>query len=1049
LEPDANGDSPEVYDVTVQGAPPPCNLVHDKTAFPGAVTVGSGVTVALSMQAVGDCTSTGSPVDAMLVIDRSGSMGGQRIVDAKAAANTFVDEMSLPPDRVGVASFASSGAGSLDAGLTDAEADVATAINGLNAGGMTDMEEGLEFAETELLDNGDPAKAPVIIILSDGHHNESTPGELQATADRIKGAGIRIISIGLGNANANQLRAIASSADDYYYAPDSTQLAAIYQQIAPTMWVAGRNMVLTDTLSSYATLIPDTFQGPISPTVQGNQIIWRIAAVPVKPITLTYQVAITSTPGAWDTNESAIAAYIDSSSNDATLVFPKPQVVVPVQCEEPNVSAMKPAWACVDDEVDLDIAGSGFININDFTVVTGTFNVDAYIRAEMLGVHDWTHNLISATLAGDSGLQAGKHDVTVVNTCNLADVIPGSSSHPTPTVGAYVREVYTGTLRDGFRLYPAPSVLSIRPNEGYNTTPSDLTICGEAFAPGTKVYIEDPVSGTLALENQAAYGETCLVGVIPAGLQPGERVITVQGPCGVVTGTYRMLAEDLNDDLWGMGEELWLNPSICVRECDDDISMGLIVHRRGGKDPLQNVNVHFYEGDPDLGATLVGTGTIPLLSPRVSPAERIAGFSTSEVAWTPPQTGTYTLYAVIDPHDEIEEDIEVNNVVSRTVEVLPCPPGVDRVAPRADEFEIKGGADVTYDVESPLSLSATDFPWPGPNTGVARMNFVEYLFNDAAGVWIPVQVSGWQPFAEASHWDLYPEGGMRFLQAWVSDGAGNISRYPNFKYINYIKPCAAVSRDGVRIYRQNVETGDILHVEVAPCNGDPDLYIWPPYWEQGNPPWVKNEYGDAIEQLSIPITTTGEYQIEVYGYTSAQYNINIEVEKATTSTFQALLNMEAAGYAPTRVMAKWPHSAPAVPLGSQPGTDIIPVDPAPYELTTTSGTLKGVFINGPETGSLGVTYTYTATVLPQEYAGTVGWPITYTWEATGQDPVIHSSSPVITSTDTVTFSWDSALPVTKTITVTVSGGSDQPVSRTHKTAITGHNIYLPLVIRNL
>jgi streptogramin lyase/uncharacterized protein YegL len=1059
LEPDANGNSPEVYDVTVQGAPPPCLLTHDKTAFPSAVTVGSGVTVTLSMQAVGDCTSTGSPVDAMLVIDRSGSMGGQKLADAKAAANTFIGEMGLPPDRVGVVSFASSGQGNRDIELTDKAAAVTTTINSLNAGGMTDMEEGLEIAETELLDNGEPAKSPVIIILSDGHHNESPAGDLQATADRIKGAGIRIISIGLGNADENQLKAIASSDNDYYYAPDSSQLAGIYQQIAPTMWVAGRNMVLTDTLSSYATLIPDSFQGPISPTVNGDRLQWQIAAIPVRPVTLTYQVAMTSTPGVWDTNESAIATYIDSSGNDASLVFPKPQVVVPAMCEEPDISALQPAWACVGEEVDpLAISGSGFITITDFTAITGTFGVDAYVSMQELGIHSWSHNLINSVLPGNSGLSAGKHDVTVVNNCHLATVIPGGSSHPTPTVGPYTDETYTGTLRDGLRLYPAPSVLSIRPNEGYNTTPSDITICGEGFAPGTKVYIDDPVSGTIELEDQAAYGETCLAGTVPSGLQGGEQVITVQGPCGAITGTYRVLTEGLNNDLWGMGEELWLDPSICARECDD-ISMGLIVHRRGGKKPI-SVTVAFtatqgtVPGDKWWQGQLIGKGTSPLIPTRVNPSERIAGFSTSAVDWTPPQTGTYTLYAKIDPHNVISEDIEINNVVSRTVQVLPCPPEVDRVAPRVDSFEIKGGVDTTYNIESPLSLSATDFPRPGPNTGVARMNFVEYLFNDAADVWVPVQVSGWQTFAELSRWSFYPEGGMRFLQAWASDGAGNISRYPNFKYINYIKPCAAVSRNGVRIYRQSVEEGDILHVEVAPCNGDPDLYIWPSDWEQGQPPWVKNQSGNAIEQLSIPITTTGEYQIEVYGYTSARYNINIEVEEATTSMFQALLDtvtrtpLETGRRAPTGAMAKLERNAPALPPSSEPGTDMIPVDPAPYEVSEGPGTLKGVMIDGPATGSINTTYTYTATVLPQEYAGTVGWPITYTWEATGQETKPYTSTANISSTHTVTFAWSSASPATKTITVTVADGSGSPVSDNHETVITAHNIYLPLVIRN-
>jgi uncharacterized protein YegL len=819
------------------------------------------------------------------------------MTNSKAAAITFVNLMNLPPDQVGVASFGSSGAATLDSPLTLDSSTVITAINSLRTGGLTDIEEGLALAETELITSGRhiTTHVPLLVILSDGRHNETTAGELQATADRIKDSGIRIISIGLGNkADENQLQAIASSTNDYYYAPTSSDLVAIYQSIAGTVRTPARHIVITDTLSSYVSLTPNSFQGPLIPTIDGDQIVWYVASVPTSALTLEYQVVMTDTPGTWDTNDSAVVAYVDADGNDASFTFPVPQVTVNSQCGRPTLNDIQPAWGCVGEDISVSLLGGGFINPT------------ASIGAQALTIHGFRNNFISATLS--AGLGAGSYDGGVANDC-----------------------AYSATLPGAFTLYRAPSVLSIRPPEGYGDLPSDITICGEPFPPGTELFIEDPVSGTLALENQAAYGETCLVGTMPKGLQPGERVVTVQTPCGQVTTTYRVLPETLNDDLWGMSEELWVAPSICARECDD-ITMGLVVHRRGGKDPLQNVAVRFYEGDPETGV-VIGVGTVPLLPPRAgtSLSARISGFSTSSVDWTPSQGVTsYTLYAVIDPDGAVTEDIEDNNVVSRTVQVLPCGPGVDVLAPHVDAFSIKGGADTTYNAGNPLSISASD-TLPGPCSGVANMNFVEYLFNEAAAVWIPVQVSGWQSYTQAADWNLYPEGGMRFLQAWVSDGAGNISPYPYFQYINYIKPCAAVSRDGVRIYRQHVEEGDWLHVEVAPCSGDPDLYVWPPYWEEGVPPWVSADYGDAIERLSIPITTTGDYQIEVYGYTAARYNINIEVEPSGSETMRARMPRTSTPPAVRAVLGKFWRSIPAIPPGSTPGTNTIPVGPAPYQ----------------------------------------------------------------------------------------------------------------------
>jgi len=871
-----------------------CTVSYDKTAAPTEVDAGGVVTVTFSLQAVGDCSSANSPVDVMLVIDRSVSMMGQEIVDAKQAAIEFVNQMDLTVDQVGVASFATTGSGTLNHPLSQDAASVIQAINGLYASGMTNIKEGLEIAETEIVTSGRhlPANAPVIIILSDGHHNETSAGELLDTAERIKGAGIRIISVGLSNSvDENQLRSIASSEDDYYYAPDSTCLADIYRSIAGTVRVAARDMVITDTLSSYVSLVPASFQGPISPTVSGNQVVWQVPAVSTSPLTLTYQVVMTDTPNTnpgWPTSDGTVATYTDADGNPASLTFPVSYVKVRGQCGQPILNSIWPDWACVNADVPVTLLGGGFVNPS------------ASIGSQALITHNVSQHTIIATLP--AGLGAGTYDVSVVNQCAL-----------------------TATLPAAFTLYSQPSILAIRPPEGYQDIPTELTICGEGFAPGTIAYIQ-VTTGTIVLENQATYGENCLVGTVPGGVEVGEHTIIVESPCGTATGSYRVLAPALNDDLWGRGEELWVDPSVCARE-DDDVTIGLIVHRRGGKEPLQNVTVRFYEGNPDEpGAVQIGDGTIPLLAPRVSPSERISGTSTSAVDWTPGQgLGQYTLYAVIDPDDTVAEDIEDNNVVSRTVQVLPGGGGIDGVAPHVDAFSVNGGADVVYDQDVALQVEATDFAQGGVTpSGVAGMYFVEFLFNESAGVWVPVGSSGWITFTHGSTWSLVPQGGLRFLQAWASDAQANISRYPYQQQINYIRSCDCVSRDGARTYRQSLAQGDVLSVEVVPCQGDPDLYIWPPDWEDGRPPWVSNLYA-GTEVLSITVPISGVYQIEVYGYTAAHYNIQIETQSA--SSVLASTSTEAASYT-AGVTDKPQRTAPALPPASVPQT-IMGVPPAP------------------------------------------------------------------------------------------------------------------------
>jgi len=295
---------------------------------------------------------------------------------------------------------------------------------------------------------------------------------------------------------------------------------------------------------------------------------------------------------------------------------------------------------------------------------------------------------------------------------------------------------------------------------------------------------------------------------------------------------------------------------------------------------------------------LIGDGTIPQLSPRVSPAERIAGTSTSAVDWTPSRgIGGYVLYAVIDPHDAVPEDIEGNNVVSRTVQVVQGGAGIDGVAPHVDAFSVNAGAEIVYDQDVSMWVEATDFAQPGVlPSGVASLYFVELVFNESAGVWVPVGASGWISFANSSTWSLAPQGGLRFLQAWASDGRANVSRYPFQQQVNYVRSCEYVARDGARTYRQSLARGDVLQVEVVPCQGDPDLYVWPPDWEDGRPPWVSNLYA-GTEALSITAPVSGVYEIEVYGYTAARYSIQIEPQPASAL---ALTGTEAAFYTAAR-----------------------------------------------------------------------------------------------------------------------------------------------------
>jgi len=180
----------------------------------------------------GPCTGTTGPVDVMLAIDRSGSMRDQPLADEKIAAKRFVDRMNLAQDQVGMVSFSDNA--TLDRQLTHDGVTVKNAIDALSAGGYTNMSAAIRTSQAELVSSRhNPAARPVMLFMSDGVPEvvDSPFGVLLAVGD-AKNAGTRIFAIGLGSVDEALMRQIASSPSAYYYAPTSSDLAAIYQTIA-------------------------------------------------------------------------------------------------------------------------------------------------------------------------------------------------------------------------------------------------------------------------------------------------------------------------------------------------------------------------------------------------------------------------------------------------------------------------------------------------------------------------------------------------------------------------------------------------------------------------------------------------------------------------------------------------------------------------------------------------------------------------------------------------------------------------------------------------
>lgn len=222
-------------------------LVGNEQCDDGNNADGDGCNATCKFEPTEQCLS---PVDVMLVIDRSGSMvlppDPLRLQNAKNAALTFVNQMNFSKDEVGLASFSNNV--TLDQPLTSNLASITSAINALSAAGQTNIGGGINVGRQELLANGGPTKA--MILLSDGAPNINAAGGIcfgpfalnnscakyaLNESNVTKLAGIEIFTIGLGitdNLTETLLKQIATTPSNYFSAPNSSNLAAIYLQIA-------------------------------------------------------------------------------------------------------------------------------------------------------------------------------------------------------------------------------------------------------------------------------------------------------------------------------------------------------------------------------------------------------------------------------------------------------------------------------------------------------------------------------------------------------------------------------------------------------------------------------------------------------------------------------------------------------------------------------------------------------------------------------------------------------------------------------------------------
>ena len=231
----------------------------------------------------------------VLVIDRSGSMTGEKMAMARQAAAAAVNLLT-ERDFAGVVTFDGEAAWNTEMTAASAKQEIINRISTIEAGGGTNIAAGLELAAGGL--RAVPAKIKHVILLSDGI---SMPGDFPEIIGQLQADKATLSAVALGaDADLALLEELAARGGGRYYFTDSpeavpqifareTMAAArpgfredpfTVQEIRPTPFLAGID------LASAPPLL-----GRMETAVRPGADLW-LAAADGEPLLATWRVGL-------------------------------------------------------------------------------------------------------------------------------------------------------------------------------------------------------------------------------------------------------------------------------------------------------------------------------------------------------------------------------------------------------------------------------------------------------------------------------------------------------------------------------------------------------------------------------------------------------------------------------------------------------------------------------------------------------------------------------------------------------------------------------------
>jgi len=180
------------------------------------------------------------PLNIGLVIDRSGSMAGQKLADARQAATQLVSRLQ-DGDRLAIVTYGSDVTVLVGSTVisTESRPEILRAIASIVDRGGTFLSGGLQEGRDQVLRHDRKGYVNRVILISDGQANEgiTAPGQLSTLARETLSRGVNVTTMGVGlDFNEEVMTSMAEhGGGHYYFIQSSSAMARFFSEELDTM----------------------------------------------------------------------------------------------------------------------------------------------------------------------------------------------------------------------------------------------------------------------------------------------------------------------------------------------------------------------------------------------------------------------------------------------------------------------------------------------------------------------------------------------------------------------------------------------------------------------------------------------------------------------------------------------------------------------------------------------------------------------------------------------------------------------------------------------